>query len=462
MDDNRQPAADGVDLGLPTSWESARRDFFISFNEADKPWADWIAWTLAKAGHDLFYQHWDFPPGSNFMVGMQRAVLLARQTILVLSDEAMRSDFVGLEWTTALHSDPSGAERKLVPVRVRPLTVSLGMLGQIVYVDLVDLGRADAESALLGAFDQPSRPSRKRLASDEPPFPGSKVDDLIGELRAVAKRERKKRGAGRPPAVDRRRLAESLGKIGVRHFNMLLEVLVEVPKMKRGTVPPMPAEQEERISRLLDWADGVRRGLGTVASLVEVLRRAPAAVVALDQLRPSEMAVAAVESCGEDLKDIDELGRAYIEVQEWPKAFYTYRKLVDVAAELDTRFYARGLSRLGEVHWRYGEPANALRSWSLSRAVYGGLGGRAENEANQMAERERDLLPELTDVPGVGAKTAKALTAAGIPDVIVLEETPHDRLATVLGFTPRRAAAVLEALRTFLESSEAAAKRKAV
>ena len=459
MENDRQPAAAGEDLGLATSWESALRDFFISFNRSDRQWADWIAWTLAKAGYDLFYQHWDFGPGSNFMAEMQEAVIHAHQTVLVLSDAAIRSDFVRLEWTTAMSADPSGARRKLVPVRVRPLTVPLGMLGQIVYVDLVDLGRRDARNALLGAFRQPSRPSAERPATSEPPFPGSRVDDLSDKLRAVAARERKKKGADRPPAADRRALTESLGKIGVRHFNMLLEVL-EVPP---GMVPVMPAEQDERISALLDWAEGDRPNLDTVESLVEVLRKAPAAAVALDQLRPSELAVTAVESCGEGLEEIDELGLAYIEVQQWPKAFYTYRTLVDLAAERETRLYARGLSRLGEVHWRYGEPANALRSWNLSRAVYAGLGRdrEARKEARRMALRERGLLPGLTDVPGIGVTTAKTLASAGIRDVIALERTTHGRLAAVRGFTPTRATAVLKALRTLLTSSEAAAGRTA-
>ena len=29
----------------------ARKDFFISYNKADKAWAEWIAWELEEAGY---------------------------------------------------------------------------------------------------------------------------------------------------------------------------------------------------------------------------------------------------------------------------------------------------------------------------------------------------------------------------------------------------------------------------
>ncbi len=29
------------------------KDFFVSFNSADKAWADWIAWTLEEAGYQV-------------------------------------------------------------------------------------------------------------------------------------------------------------------------------------------------------------------------------------------------------------------------------------------------------------------------------------------------------------------------------------------------------------------------
>jgi TIR domain len=44
-------------------------DFFISYNKADRAWAEWIAWQLEQAGYQTTNQAWDFRPGSNFVLG---------------------------------------------------------------------------------------------------------------------------------------------------------------------------------------------------------------------------------------------------------------------------------------------------------------------------------------------------------------------------------------------------------
>ena len=57
------------------------KDFFISYNRADRQWAEWIAWQLEAAGYSIVIQAWDFRPGGNFVLDMQRAASESRQTI---------------------------------------------------------------------------------------------------------------------------------------------------------------------------------------------------------------------------------------------------------------------------------------------------------------------------------------------------------------------------------------------
>jgi len=38
--------------------------FFISFNSADRTKAQWIAWTLKDAGHEVASMTGSFPPGN--------------------------------------------------------------------------------------------------------------------------------------------------------------------------------------------------------------------------------------------------------------------------------------------------------------------------------------------------------------------------------------------------------------
>jgi hypothetical protein len=46
-----------------TNASDGKRDFFISFNHADRAWATWIAWVLEEKGYSVFFQDWDFRVG---------------------------------------------------------------------------------------------------------------------------------------------------------------------------------------------------------------------------------------------------------------------------------------------------------------------------------------------------------------------------------------------------------------
>ena len=383
---------------------TGERDFFISFNKADDDWAAWIAWVLEDAGYRVVFQHWDMGPGSNFIVEMQRAVTGSRQTVLVLSDAALRSDFVTAEWAAALAADPSGRQRKLIPVRVKPLTLPLGLLGQVVYVDLVELGAEDARSALLGALLK----RRKPLEAPSFPkgFPGRKTGcDLCGRLRDLARTLETQDVESE--GIDRRELARSLAGLAVPYFNILLEALA-VPT---GVVPRMPAPQAERVGALLDWSRGNGAAPGVLRALVDEVRGLVAAAIPLDQERPDPLARNAVASCDGDLADLEELGRAYIAVEQWPKAFFTFRTVLDLAAERDIRIYARGLRFLGQVHLAAREHANAERSLKHSLAVWNRYLGR-DPAGEEEAEATRALLDELRSAAAAAPGGDDAAAAA--------------------------------------------------
>jgi hypothetical protein len=78
------------------------KDFFISYPRTDQSWAEWIAWTLEAAGYSTVLQAWDFLPGSNFILEMQRAATEANRTIAVLSQKYLESTFTKPEWAAAL------------------------------------------------------------------------------------------------------------------------------------------------------------------------------------------------------------------------------------------------------------------------------------------------------------------------------------------------------------------------
>jgi hypothetical protein len=49
------------------------RDFFISYTQVNRPWAEWIAVQLEAAGYTTVLQAWDFRPGGDFLHQMQQA-----------------------------------------------------------------------------------------------------------------------------------------------------------------------------------------------------------------------------------------------------------------------------------------------------------------------------------------------------------------------------------------------------
>jgi hypothetical protein len=146
-------------------------DFFISYNQADEDFAEWVAATLEEAGYTTRIQKWDFRPGNNFVMAMDAAAKESRRTIAVLSPDYLAAAFPGPEWAAHFAKDPTGVEARLVPVRVRECHVE-GLLKQIVRIDLVGKSESDAKIALLeGVRPGRAKPERKPAFPNESPRP---------------------------------------------------------------------------------------------------------------------------------------------------------------------------------------------------------------------------------------------------------------------------------------------------
>ncbi len=124
------------------------RDFFISYTQTDRGWAEWIAWQLEAANYSTFIEEWDFRAGGNFVVEMDRAAKTTRRTIAVLSPDYLAANFTQAEWAAAFARDPTGAQRVLLPVRVADCRPE-GLLASTIYVDLVGVDESAAKQKLL-------------------------------------------------------------------------------------------------------------------------------------------------------------------------------------------------------------------------------------------------------------------------------------------------------------------------
>jgi hypothetical protein len=166
-----------------------RLHFFVSYTQADRAWAEWMAWELERGGYRVVIQAWDFMPGSNWTHEMQEATTKAERVVAVLSPAYLDSAHGQVEWETFYAKDPLGQQGLLLPVRVAEVDPP-GLLSTRVYVDLVGLDEASARTALLtaarGGRAKPTQPSK--FPGQAPPAPG--VDSLQaprfpGQLPAV-------------------------------------------------------------------------------------------------------------------------------------------------------------------------------------------------------------------------------------------------------------------------------------
>jgi tetratricopeptide (TPR) repeat protein len=142
--------------------DQQQRDFFVSYTQADRAWAEWLAWELEAAGYTTLLQAWDMPAGTAFVHAMDQAVQTTRHVVLVLSPAYLRSQMAEAEWRPGFKADPSGKARLLLPVRVEACQPE-GLLADRVWIDLVGLDEATAQARLreeiARALRGPGRPT---------------------------------------------------------------------------------------------------------------------------------------------------------------------------------------------------------------------------------------------------------------------------------------------------------------
>ncbi len=147
-------------------------DFFVSYAQTDRHWAEWIAWQLEETGgFRVVVQAWDMVPGTNLVVGMQNGVTCAQRMIAVVSEAYTHSQFSAAEWHSAFSADPSGFTRKLLVVRVEDCARP-GLLGQVVPFDLFNVSEGDAREELVKWARLAVTGGRDKPAS-APTFPGA-------------------------------------------------------------------------------------------------------------------------------------------------------------------------------------------------------------------------------------------------------------------------------------------------
>ena len=149
---------------------------FISYNRADRDWAEWIGGLIKGAGYQPILDVWHFQPGENFVLRMQEAATQADVTLALLSEAYLQAIYTQPEWAAAFAQDPIGKGRRLIPVRVGECSVT-GLLAPILHINLVGLGEQDAKRALLDGLKPSGEPAQP------PAFPGPRATPSVPPAR---------------------------------------------------------------------------------------------------------------------------------------------------------------------------------------------------------------------------------------------------------------------------------------
>jgi tetratricopeptide (TPR) repeat protein len=169
--------------------DQRQSSFFVSYTSVDLHWAEWIAWVLEEHGYHARLQAWDFRPGRPFPSEMQKVMVECDRTIAVLSPAYLGARFTAIEWSVAFEADPTGAEAKLLPIRIADFKPA-GIFAALIYVDLVGLSEDAAQGVLLKGIDPgrakpPKRPAFP-LAKSPPPAAIANVPRYPGYLNPAA------------------------------------------------------------------------------------------------------------------------------------------------------------------------------------------------------------------------------------------------------------------------------------
>ena len=204
------------------------KDFFISYTQNDKQWAEWIAWILEEAEYSVVLQAWDFRAGQNFVEEMKNALNDAEKTIAVLSSDYLKSDFTNAEYNGAWAKATKLGECRLIPVRVGECDQA-DLFNTIIYVDLVGVTEEDAakQKLLRNLKNDRMKPATKpKFPRDErtgeaptfpqrKPFPGREQQQLrVSDADVVLSEE--------PIAAPQNIIVEDLG-------NGVILDMIEIP-----------------------------------------------------------------------------------------------------------------------------------------------------------------------------------------------------------------------------------------
>lgn len=149
-----------------------RKDYFVTYHNADRFWAEWIAWHLEEAGYTTILPHWDFQVGTDIQAEIRKAKAKAKYIIAIVSPDyfSIRKNIE--EWNSTFSRRTGSEDQPMLPVLVRKCeSRHMKILSSTMYIDLVELEEELAHQILLAGV------RRERIKPKQrPAFPGKPLE----------------------------------------------------------------------------------------------------------------------------------------------------------------------------------------------------------------------------------------------------------------------------------------------
>lgn len=208
-------------------------DLFLSHNGADKEWVEKLAIDIEKNGDGkplrVFFDKWDIEVGADIPISIENALEKSRFLGLVMSPEALASEWVAMERSTVIMRDPSAKRKTIIPIYRRDCNIP-HVLKRIKYLDFSKekLYQSSLEQLLAILRDMPIKRGKKKSIEE---IQLQEDQNLLEELMVVFERP-----AFRVPcikelflqelkeAIDDTQAVLNTGKLYSRNHNLIREM----------------------------------------------------------------------------------------------------------------------------------------------------------------------------------------------------------------------------------------------
>ncbi len=139
--------------------------YFLSFNSADREWADWIGVVLEEQGGIVSNHFWEIGAGGHIIKWMRNSLDQCDKVVSLFSPNYLDAAFSQVEQDYGIYSSIEDESERIIPIVINECKIP-SLIRPLKRITIYYLPEEHAEEALIDFFRPPARPAAR------PPFPG--------------------------------------------------------------------------------------------------------------------------------------------------------------------------------------------------------------------------------------------------------------------------------------------------